>query len=625
MNSAGDINAVLQLASSAHAKGLDRECEQQSRKALTLQPGHPNAMYLLGISLVKLNELPESIKVLTDLSLSPSVVGRPDSNPFLRSVELYLSSALLRNGQPDLAVVHAERAAAFRKNDPETLFNLGLCLTEVGRTVEAEEKFNKVIQLAPQMPFGYSGLGSCYKRKGKRREAIEQILKAASLTPPNSPALIDLAESLMALEYPKGAEEIARRAYNASPSFRACMVLAPCLGELGRAAEANDFAEEAVAADPESGPAWAVLGTTQQALGKRAESIESLIRSTELYPNQGSSWHALVQAGVLNPELGNKMEDARSSGAMSDQDLSLLNYARGQYWEKVGKHDLSAEAYLDANRLAWNQKYGEVKFDTAGYAAKTFEAVNLPQDWKAIRPRGVPTEDPQPIFVVGMIRSGTTLVQQILSCHPEIGPGGEQTFWPEYWRTMFNKRGELDKSQLQALRSQYLRGLKKLAPGKRYVVDKMPENYRLLGVLALVFPDSPIIHTARDSRDTCLSIYATANRSRLPFMHDLDAITFAYIQYRKIMNRWREVLPERVLDMQYEDLVSSQDRFTREMLEYCGIEWDDACLKPEKNRHQAATPSGVQVQQPVYTSSIGRAAHYEPWFGKHWSALDALD
>jgi hypothetical protein len=216
-----------------------------------------------------------------------------------------------------------------------------------------------------------------------------------------------------------------------------------------------------------------------------------------------------------------------------------------------------------------------------------------------------------------MIRSGTTLVEQILSSHPEIGGAGEQTFWLDNWRSALTTGQEaVDPTGIQLAGSRYVALLNRIAPGKRRVVDKMPSNYPGLGIIYLALPKAKVIHVRRHPVDTCLSIYATPNRRHADFMHDRDNIVTAYRQYQRIMDHWRSTLPAGYLmEIDYEDLVCNSEAVSRTMIEFCGLNWSDACLRPEQNRKPVVTPSAWQVRQPIYSTSSGRWRRFEPWLG----------
>jgi tetratricopeptide (TPR) repeat protein len=616
---ASESRGVLERASQAHANGQPDRCERLCREVLLISPGEPTASFLLGVSLLRLARLPECIEVLSGLcSLSEPESG--EQRAFLRGVELYLSIALRRSKDPSEALRHAERAAELR-NDAETISNLGLCLIDAAQYSDAEFVFKKMIEMAPRAPFGYHGLGTCYQRQGRRREALPSFETAAKLTPPGTPALVEIAEALAELDNWPAAAAAAERAHAVAPSVRTHLLLANTALQTGSADAAEGNARQALRIDPESASAWALLGLAQQSKGDREGSDRSFRRSVALQPSQATAWHGLMQNGNASAEAADALEGARRTEGMPEENLSLLDYALGTCYERTGRFEEAFVAYSEANAIAHRVRFGESGFDPVLYRQALTEASSLTVDWT----RRLPplSEGPRPIFVVGMIRSGTTLIEQILSCHPEIGAGGEQTFWLENWRSCVKRASHtIDYDLLRDLRERYLETLSNTSPGDRYVTDKMPLNFAIAGVLALAFPEAPIIHTMRDPRDNCFSIFATAIRSRPEFMQNVESIWSAYGEYRRLMSRWHALLPGRILDLSYEALVSDQQATTLSMLSHCGVDWNESCLHPERNERPAPTPSVAQVKSPVNRSSVGRAAPFGVWLRDKWSEFD---
>ena len=170
---------------------------------------------------------------------------------------------------------------------------------------------------------------------------------------------------------------------------------------------------------------------------------------------------------------------------------------------------------------------------------------------------------------------------------------------------------------MKRLATQYVSHLLELAPESRRVVDKMPINYALLGLIHLALPKAKIIHVSRHPVDTCLSIYTTPNRSRIEWAHQKDDIVFAYREYERLMSHWQDKLPKNVIHhVRYKDLILDREKKTRSMVEFCGLEWEDAFLFPEQNERAVFTPSVWQVRQPVYRTSLERWRNYEPWLGE---------
>ena len=238
------------------------------------------------------------------------------------------------------------------------------------------------------------------------------------------------------------------------------------------------------------------------------------------------------------------------------------------------------------------------------------------------RDLGSPSE--LPALILGMPRSGTTLVEQIVSSHPEVRAGDELPFWNRAAEE-FSRLGESEsrKGFFSRVASDYEAALRAIAPAASRVTDKMPGNFLWIGLFHLAFPKARIIHCRRHPVDTCLSNYFTNFASPMPFTNDKEHLAFYYKCYRRLMAHWRAALPPgTMLDVDYEELVADRERMTRRMIGFLGLEWSDACLRPEDNPRIVRTASMWQARQPVYRSSTERWRRYEPWLGALAGLLD---
>jgi hypothetical protein len=234
-----------------------------------------------------------------------------------------------------------------------------------------------------------------------------------------------------------------------------------------------------------------------------------------------------------------------------------------------------------------------------------------------------------PIFVLGMPRSGTTLTEQIIASHPQVHGAGELPYLMEIARrdigsgSVFpNNLHSLDRMKLTAMAAEYVTRLQRRAPGMRHITDKMPSNFYAVGLIHLMLPNARIIHVKRNPVDTCLSCFTQPFSSEQNYTFDLAELGRYYVDYFRLMQHWREVLPTGAfLDVQYEDIVADKEVQARRIIEYCGLEWNDACLDFHKNKRAVQTASAVQVRQPIYQSSVERWRKYERFLGP---LLDAL-
>lgn len=291
----------------------------------------------------------------------------------------------------------------------------------------------------------------------------------------------------------------------------------------------------------------------------------------------------------------------------------------GDLLDRTGEYDEAFEVYRRANAARGVRH-------APGLHASTVET--LIREWSAARVKTLPRasaaarDTEKPVFVVGMPRSGTSLVEQILAALPGVFGAGELEFIP---RIVYSKASELGIGDVHVLTTpqiltqlsvnvsadDYLSQINALAPHARRVIDKMPLNFLHLGVIALLFPKAHIIHCSRDPLDTCLSCYFQNFGSAMTFPYDLQNLGAYYRDYERLMNHWKSVLEVPMLDVRYEELVAQQETQSRCMAEFIGVPWDDAALRFHESDHITNTASNQQVRRPLYASSVGRWKHYE--------------
>ncbi len=420
-------------------------------------------------------------------------------------------------------------------------------------------------------------------------------------------------------------------------------------GEWDRAAA---ICRSVLASQPNHVGALLLVGIIGAQTGRQAFSVHALTRVLELDPNV---YDALIWLGIVDQQLG-KFDEARSlferahaikpqsavpfinmfrghrmteadqplidraraaldSGSNTDNDLRLLTYGLAKAYNDLKNFPAAMELYDQANEISARiqKPKGFDRELLTRLQNATISALG-PEMLQQVG-SGSPSK-PTPIFIIGMMRSGTTLVEQILSRHASIHAAGELRFWTQRAHAVIDANGTLKPSAATALAREYQASLKGMANGKPFITDKMPFNYLYAGLLHREFPDAPIIHVNRNPVDTCLSIYMTPYASPPEFAYDREDIAYAYREYQRLMSHWQTSLPAgRMLEVSYEDLVDNLEAGAKKIVEYCGLPWDEACLTPEKNEQPVMTPSLWQVRQPVYKSSVGQSRNYGQWLG----------
>ncbi|MGH7025197.1 MAG: sulfotransferase family protein [Caulobacteraceae bacterium] len=288
----------------------------------------------------------------------------------------------------------------------------------------------------------------------------------------------------------------------------------------------------------------------------------------------------------------------------------VTHFALGKAHDDIGDYGAAIRHFDAANKI--RAKFAA--FDGAALATRVDRLI-------AETPRSsfdaaVGVSDATPILIVGMPRSGTTLVEQILSSHARVAAGGELSFWADRDRRGDDLLG-LSEDQLEAVASDYLTTLRNISPDAERVTDKMPFNFGLLGVIHRALPRAMFVHCRRHPIDTCLSIFSTSFEAAMDFAGDRRSLLAFYRQYQRLMDHWREVLPpDRLIEVDYEALVADPEPHTRRLVAACGLPWDEACLSPQNNRRRVTTASLWQARQPIYRSSVERWRRYEPWLGE---------
>ena len=591
--------------------------ERISQEVLEVDPNVAQAHVFLGIVAQRRGLTADSIRHLTR-----AYELKPDSFDAATCLAAaYRISADLQKATP-----YAEQAVRLRPNDANAQMELGSIYLESLRLIDAENHLRRAVSLSGGAIDGLMALNHCLDRMGKPEQARQMVRMALQTNRIGFEELLNLGPAMLSQNNPTGALETSREAFRRAPNLpRAWAQLVSSLVDGSQGAEAlaimdsPEFSECFRSAQSDS-ETLAIVGMAFQSLGRTVEAREWLRRAIQASNPVGIAFYGYVHAAKVTDEdmdLVRKIESNLTSPS-SVGDLTPLHFALGKALEDLGDYENAMVQYEAANNCERAQTSGTADFDrslapiTVDDAIPMFTSEFIDRNSRS----GIPSD--LPIFVVGMIRSGTTLAEQILSSHPNVGGAGEQPFWS------YNALDTIDLPQ-QAIRADRLRDaagryvalLASSYPGKLRVVDKMPVNFKYLGLLHLAFPNARFIHMRRNPVDTCVSIYSTHSRALTKFGNDKANLVETYRKYEAVMDRWRTVLPsDRLLEVQYEELVGNSEPTIRRMIEFCGLEWNDACLSPESNLRAVSTPSLWQVRRPINRSSVERWRRFEPWLGE---------
>lgn len=470
--------------------------------------------------------------------------------------------------------------------------------------------------------------GGLFERGGRFAEANACYQAASNLRPSELGPRLALAKLLLAA----GNAHAAVGALGCldslqPPSPEACVVLAQALLECGRSDEAEPQLQAAIALSEASPEAHAMLGQWLHSRGRFDEAERHFARAIEFDERLPVAWHGWTSCRRLTPADAASVERLeRVFRQASGHDAMVLAYSLGKAREDLGEFEAAMTAFEQANRLAFQANLHGRAFDAAK-TERTFELTKTRFDAVTLeRRRKFGASGDRPVFVVGMIRSGTTLLEQMLASHPDIAGAGELPFWLQHADGLNRADGAFDVAAIGELGRRYLAMAGELAKGKRFLVDKMPFNYQVLGAIHMALPDARIVHIRRDPVATALSIWTTLFGVSPAFAHERGSIVAAFRLYESLMDHWRSVLPaDRLFELRYEDLVASPEIELRRILSFLGLDWDDACLRHELSTRAVHTPSRWQARQPVYTHSIERRRNFEPWLGEFRALREIAD
>lgn len=528
------------------------------------------------------------------------------------------ATQLLQAGRPADAVVPLREAARWLPGNAAILHDLGLACLECGRIGEAITALRNSIAADPGFQDSYLRLGIALEAAGAVDDALRAYHRAAELKPP-SEAGYRLGNLFENLGHGDRAIETFRRAASCAPGTTlGRMAMARALLLENRDDEAEKVLRRVLRTEPNNAIALDLLGNLLANAGRFEDARRYFIRAIETSPALAGSYYDIARCGRIGPgsedaELIVRMRTALDSRVLEPAQQIRVHLALGKAADDLGDY-AEAMRHFDAADTLRN---GIIRFDLARFEERVDRLIAYFTPELLARASDTGLGDATPILVVGLPRSGTTLVEQILSAHPDVSAAGELSFWNERGSAWERAAGtEAKTEQLASSAADYSRLLRQLAPGAARVTDKMPLNFQWAGLVHLALPRATIIHCRRSLLDTALSIHQTHFNPRLWFPTGGAALVGFVRGYQRLCAHWRRVLPpERFIEIDYEALVDEPESIIRRIVAASGLPWNNSCLFPQRNARAVKTPSKWQARQPIYRHSVGRWRSYEPWLG----------
>jgi tetratricopeptide (TPR) repeat protein len=517
-------------------------------------------------------------------------------------------------------------AALLQPFDPTIQHDLGLACLEVGRVPDAIAALQRAVASNPRYADAYFRLGIALEKLGDIGGAVAAYDRATELLPSLTEAWFRAGALVYELGHRDEAIGCFRRAAatGGKTTFGRLGKVRALLTE-NRDQEAEQVLRQTLARDPKNAMAHDLLGNLLSEFGRFDEARECFQRAIAIAPLLAGCYYDLVRCRPITSRdnddgLLQRMEAALATPGLEAAQLLRLHLAIGKAADDLGNYALAMQHFDAADAV----RRSSAPFDSAAFSTEIDRMIARCTPELIARAPELGSPDATPVLILGMPRSGTTLVEQIVSMHPEVGAGDELHFWNERgaaWHlsgAAGNERPFLAKAA-----SDYLGVLRAISSTADRVTDKMPFNFLWVGLIHMAFPRATIIHCRRAAVDTALSIHQTHFHPVLAFPTGGAELVAYFRDYQRLVDHWRRVLPaDRFIDVDYEELTREPEPIIRQIIAACGLTWNEACLRPESNPRAVKTPSKWQTRQAIYRTSVARWKRYEPWLGPLGALVD---
>ncbi len=526
----------------------------------------------------------------------------------------------------------AEKRHQISQDASAFLIQRGLALLQQQDLSGAEAAFRVAVDLNPASAVAYNNLGVCLMRMNRLADAAASFSQAIHIEPDHAEAINNLAVVQLESGQFRPAIDNLRLALQFRPDYaEAWNNMGNAFARLGEPAMAAECYRHSLDIVPAQAEPLTNLGTVLMELGQHAEGEQAFRLAIRSAPDQPAPLASALT--WLDPDHHDadfsRLDElyARRSEYLPAHQI-LLGFAMGRMHDRAGRHAQAFAAWQEANRLHLDlHPFDETREQRifsqmqATFSRELIEQIPLS---RSVLPPSV--QQRPPIFIVGMMRSGSTLLEQMLAAHPDIGVAGEVPWLQEAVEQLQNAPPGGDADLLGLTGQTYLDKLWQRHPAASRVVDKQLGNFLHLGLIHLLFPHAAILHVHRNPLDCCFSCYTLRFSQGHEYAFDLETMARQYNRYRQLMRHWQSVLPTgRILDVSYETLVSQPEPTIRNILDHLGLSWHPACLQPELVRRTVRTASLVQVRKPLYRDAIGRWKPYATWLKPLIDNLTEID
>ena len=641
-----NIKQTLRKAILAHKAGKFQDAENHYRVILKLYPLHPEANNNLGIlESNKLVFLFQNGRYDAAISLAKSLTERfpkqqhawkilgilfAQAGKYSKALKASQTATILspqdfeahfnlgvilkKLGKYNEAEASYRQTIALKENHVNAHNNLGVLLRELGRLDESESALRKAIITKADFAGALNNLGITLQEMGKLDEAEKNLRQAIVLKPEFADAYYNLGITLKKSKRIDEAEVFYRQAIELNPGYiKAHINLGIALKEMGRPEEAEVTFRKAIALNPEYAEAFNNLGIALKGLGRLEEAEANFRKAIALNPNCAKNHLnlTLMKNFKSKDEQFFNMHELYLNKNIPEEERCHINFGLAKAYEDLGDFRQAFKHFSEGNALRKKLLGYEINQDI-----ELFE--HIKSSYEQIKKSSLENEKLEenlmPIFIVGMPRSGTTLVEQIISSHLKVTGAGELSFISQFGQSIATGFSDTNSQVLLNLRHKYLTKLKKVSNGNNVVTDKLPQNFLYIGLIATAFPEAKIVHVKRDRAAVCWANYKQYFNSKgLGYSYGLDEVISYHQLYQDLMKFWMNSLSKRIHNLDYELLTVDQENVTRSLIDYLGLGWDEKCLTPQNNQRNIKTASDIQVRKKVYQGSSQQWKKYEPF------------
>jgi tetratricopeptide (TPR) repeat protein len=525
-----------------------------------------------------------------------------------------LAASLQELGELKKAEAKYRQAIVLKSDFTQAYSNLGVTLQELDRLAEAETASGKAIILKPDLAEAHNNLGNTFQKQDKLEGSNSSLRQAILLKPNYTQAYCNLGVTLQKLGRLGEAKSSFRKALILKSDFaEALNNYGAMLQELGQLEEAEACLRKAITMKSNYALAYYNLGATLQKLGGLEEAEALYQRAIRLKPRYAEAHRLLASTKKfsIRDERFSKMLELYLDKSILGEQRCHISFGLAKASEDIGNFRQAFKYYNEGNLLRKKRLNYDIKTDIELF---TQLKANYPRIKNNLIEANRLANTLTPIFILGMPRSGTSLVEQIISSHSQVTGAGELSFASKFGSSLARGLSEVNTDALLNFRDKYIKNLKNYSNKNLFVTDKMPQNFRYTGLLAAAFPEAKIVHVKRNPAAVCWGNYKQYFSSKtLGYCYSLDDIVEYYGLYKDLMEFWSSQFPSRVCDVDYEVLTVNQEDETKKLINYLGLKWEEECLSPQDNKRSVATASNIQVRQRVYKGSSQQWQNFKPF------------